>query len=101
MTVIDHCSDSWFLLESSNEMYLDVNCNISAFEYNFLFKLNEEEILRYKSDGKKYIDILSEDVNDSGPAEAGSKSRYLSRKAPVDIEEIVYLTIVDWKKTKI
>jgi hypothetical protein len=79
MRVSDHSPQRWFLLEDAGELFLDVNCNHSFVGYDFMIRLSAEEAAEYRAKGKIYLDRLAQEIQDSAPVLAVSKSPYKNR----------------------
>ena len=77
--VIDQEPRSWFLLQESDSLFLDVNCSLSAFGYSWLIRLNSDERAEYRARGHVYLDELAESVHFSAPAAADTTSPYKHR----------------------
>lgn len=79
MKVIDFEESGWFLLSKGDRLFLDSNCNHGVFGYSFLIELNEDEIQRYRQEGRRYLSELAHSVHYSAPIVANSKSQYKDR----------------------
>lgn len=98
MKVLDHEPQVWFLLEDEGSLYLDANCNHSFIGYSFLLRLNSEEAAQYKAKGRDYLSWLADDIQNSAPILAASKSRYKGRDLSGEHSERVMTAVREWRQ---
>ena len=67
MQKIDHQPQSWYLFEHGADLFLDCNCNVSAFGYSVLIRLTPEEAAEYRTVGRTYLSWLADQVQSTGP----------------------------------
>ncbi|MFV0597096.1 hypothetical protein [Shewanella sp.] len=79
MRVVDTENRAWFLFEHEGDLYLDANCSMSAFGYNYLIQLNEKESARYRELGREYLTQLAYDIHYLVPIAENSRSIYRGR----------------------
>lgn len=79
MIVVDSENWAWFLYEHEGHLYLDANCNMSAFGYTYMIQLNDEERAAYQSGGRDYLNQLAHDIHYSIPIAKDSGSKYKGR----------------------
>jgi hypothetical protein len=75
MKVLAASAHYWFLLEHEGRLYLDANCNHSAFGYTYMIELDEAETAGYQKRGVSYLDKLPNEIQNSAPVVRGSRSR--------------------------
>jgi hypothetical protein len=92
MRVIDFQPADWFLFEDGADLFLDVNCNVSAVGYSVLIKLLPEEVADYRTVGRSSISRLAERVQDSGPP-----GNYQKRDVSSAFREASMEAIVAWR----
>ncbi len=94
MDVVDNHPHAWFLLSEGDTLFLDINCNHSAFGYSVLLELSAEERKDMESRGRGALDELAEAVQNSVPLLAESNSPYrerdLDKVRGSDVSEAVY-----------
>lgn len=91
MNVIDHQPHAWFLLADGGQLFLDVHCSHSAFDYTVLIELNAAERASFENKGRDFLDWLAHDVHYTAPGVRGSTSPYKDRnltvlKSPLDAQ---------------
>lgn len=96
MKVVDHEPQIWFLLEEDGSLYLDANCSHSFIGYDFLIRLNSEEAAKYKAQGHAYLSSLADDIQNSAPILAASKSKYKGRDLSGEYSERVMAAVREW-----
>lgn len=79
MNVIDHEPASWFLVQHSDQLLLDVHCSHSFVSYTVLIALNAQETALYAQKGHAYLNELAHAVHYSAPGVVGSQSPYRDR----------------------
>lgn len=97
MIVLDHQPHAWFLLDLEGQIYLDVHCSHSAFDYSVLIAMNEDELKQYRSKGRAYLDKLAEDIHYSAPGARGSASIYRTRDVTSELGDLVTAAIAEWR----
>jgi len=97
MKVVQHQPSSWFLLESDGRLLLDVSCEQSAFSFDVLVELNENEKSQYETRGKSYLNELAEAINYSAPAARGGNSIYKARNISKQYGEEVMSAVRTWR----
>jgi hypothetical protein len=97
MNVVQHQPGFWFLLEEGARLLLDVSCEQSAFSFDVLIELNENERVQYELRGKTYLNELAEAINYSAPAARGSNSIYRARNISKQYREEVMSAIKAWR----
>lgn len=100
MKVLDHEPQCWFLLEDDGDLYLDANCNHSFIGYDFLLRLNSEELAKYRAKGHAYLSWLADDIQNSAPILTVSKSLYKGRDLSGDFTEQVMAAVIAWREGK-
>ena len=90
MKVIENEPRFWFLLSHNDDFYIDVNCNVSAFGFSMLVKLNNEELTQFKSNGREYINSLAENI------QYYSQSKYKNRHTLGEIGKLVHEVIMEF-----
>ena len=98
MKVISHEPRHWFLFQKGDSLFLDGNYNHSAFGYEFMIKLNEQEVERYKLEGKKYINTLVNSIQKSCPIHKDSKSVFIGRRVTAEISNEAHKAFKKWQK---
>ena len=101
MKVIDHEPNFWFLLEDAGLLFLDANCSHSAFGYSYSIQLNQEETEHYQRQGREYISSLAEDIQNGAPILEISKSKFKTRKIPMELEATLDSAIAAWRGSKL
>ena len=79
MEVVDQGEGFWFLLRRDEDIFLDVACNHSFVEYNFLLQLSKAEMADYLTGGREFIHRLALTIQGSAPGVTGSNSPFQSR----------------------
>ncbi|MTW11753.1 hypothetical protein GM658_14195 [Pseudoduganella eburnea] len=97
MKVLDHEPQCWFLLEDEGSLLLDANCNHSFIGYDFLLRLNSEELAQYKTKGHDYLSWLADDIQNSAPILAASTSKYKDRNLSEAYSGRVLAAIRAWR----
>ena len=90
MKVIDKEDRFWFFLEDGKHFYIDVNCNVSAFGFSMLIKLNEEETESYKKSGHEFLKRLARDI------QYYSQSKYKDRHTSGEIGKIAHEAVMEF-----
>ncbi len=98
MKIIDTESGAWFLFEHEGSLYLDVNCNVRAFGYTYMIKLNEEELNLYQSGGRAYLGELAHDIHYSAPIAKDTKSIYQGRDVTNELSELSTEAVQAWRE---
>ena len=88
MKVIDTENLAWFLFEHEESLYLDANCNMSAFGYTYMIQLNEQERKQYESYGRDYLNKLAHDTHYSVPIAKDTTSIYKGRDVSIELFEL-------------
>ncbi len=101
MKVLDTEQWSWFLFVHESNYYLDVNCNISAFGYTYMIKLNECERKMYEVDGREYLNKLAHEIHYSVPIGKDSKSIYKGRDVGSEFRVLTSEAIEKWRECKV
>lgn len=83
MEVIDHQPHAWFPLADGEQLFLDIHCSHSFFDYTVLIELDAAEKAAFGKKGRAYLDGLAHDVHYTAPAVRGSKSPYKARNLTV------------------
>ena len=97
MRVIDHEPYIWFLLESGDELVLDVNCSHSFISYSFAIVLNRAEREQFAAQGHDYITRLANEINNSAPVVAESTSSFKSRNVHDRYGELITAAVAEWR----
>ena len=97
MMVLDYEHYSWFLLQEGEDLILDVYCSHSAISYGLTIKLTDDEVSRYKNEGRGYLSWLAHEVHYSAPI-VNQNSPYKSRDISNEYREIMTQAIVKWRK---
>jgi hypothetical protein len=98
LRVLDHEPAAWFLLEEGQRLYLDVNCNHHIVGYTILISLDDEELARFRSEGRPFLDELSADIQQSG-AGVLPTSPYTARDLTRTLGEDVMRAVAGWGKS--
>lgn len=98
MKVIDHDPQAWFLLRDKDALYLDVNCNHSAFGYSWMIELNEDELNRYASEGRAFLNQLAQSIQYSAPIVIGSTSPYKNRDVSKEHSVATVEAVQQWNE---
>jgi hypothetical protein len=99
LKVIDHEPYRWFLLEESDDLLLDANCDHSFIGYSYLIQLKPDEIQEYRQRGRDYLHWLSEDIHNSVPILKVSTSIYKGRDLSSLYRERVSEAIEAWRSS--
>ncbi|GAB2529312.1 hypothetical protein [Microbulbifer agarilyticus] len=97
MKVIDSENWAWFLFEHEGKMYLDANCNMSAFGYTYMIQLNEEELKSYKAGGREYLSRLAHDIHYSVPIAKNTTSIYKGRDVSRQFSQLASEAVETWR----
>ena len=92
MKVTDKEDRFWFFLENGLDFYIDVNCNVSAFGFSMLIKLNKEESESYRKSGHEFLKELARDI------QYYSQSKYKDRHTSGEIGKITHDAIMAFNK---
>lgn len=98
MKVIDSENWAWFLFEHNGNLYLDVNCNISAFGYTYMIQLNDREKKQYKKDGRDYLNKLAHDIHYSIPISENTSSIYKGRDVSAELSDLATKAVSNWRE---
>ncbi len=98
MKVIDSENWVWFLYEHEGDLYLDANCNMSAFGYTYMIQLNEQEQAQYKDGGREHLNKLAHDIHYSVPIAKDTSSIYRSRDVSKEFSELATEAIRSWRE---
>ena len=98
MKVVDSEHHCWFLFEHHGELLLDVNCELNAFGYSFMIKLNEAERMSYEFGGHDYLSKLAREIGDSVPITANTTSIYKGRRVPDQISKLATDAAKVWRE---
>jgi hypothetical protein len=52
----------WYLLSDAGQLYLDVNCNYSAFGFSIMIRLDPAEQAAFAERGRAFVDELAEQI---------------------------------------
>lgn len=91
MEVIEHEPHFWFLLEEAGELYLDVNCQLSAVGFSVIVRLTEYEAQAYRSEGRDSVVRLAEDV------EQHPLTAYRERDLSSEVGPAVHDAVMRWR----
>ena len=98
MKVIDSETKSWFLFEHEGHLYLDANCNMSAFGYTYMIQLNDNEKASYNNEGRDYLCKLAHDIHYSVPIAKDTTSIYKGRDVTRELSDLARETVEIWRK---
>ena len=98
MQVIDHEPQFWFLFKNTDSFVFNVNCDHSFVGYDFTIVLSAEETVKYKTEGRLYLNRLAEEINYSAPIVKGSGSKYKDRSAQSQYENEMQLAVEKWRE---
>ncbi len=98
MKVLDYEPQCWFLLEDDGALFLDANCNHSFIGYSFLLQLDAKEAANYRVKGRAYLSRLADEIQNSAPILAVSKSIYKGRDCSQEYSERVMTAIHQWRQ---
>ncbi len=79
MLVVDQEPQFWFLFAEEGNYVFNVSCEYSFIGYDFTMLLSEDEVQRWRKDGRSYLSSLAEAINYSCPIAKQSKSKYKDR----------------------
>jgi len=97
MNVIDLEPQFWFLLEDGDALFLDANCNHSFVGYSFMIRLSPDEVALYTARGRGYLSDLAQQVQDSAPILAVSRSPFKGRDVSSAHAEAVMEAVARWR----
>ncbi len=100
MRVIDSENWAWFLFEHEGKLFLDANCNMSAFGYTYMIQLNDTEQRRYQSGGREYLHKLAQDIHNSMPIAKGTSSIYKGRDVSNQLSDLATEAVNIWRRKK-
>lgn len=98
MKVIDSENWAWFLFDHEGQLYLDANCNMSAFGYTYMIQLNDEERSAYNAGGHEYLNWLAHDIHYSVPIAEGTCSKYKGRDVSKGLSELATEAVRAWRQ---
>ena len=98
MHVTDEEEYLWFLFQDGDELLLDVNCGHGGVGYSFTMVLSNDERTEYKAKGRTYIQSLANDIHNSAPGLAISKSKYKERHIFNKFEKEMTQAIKVWRE---
>lgn len=98
MRVLDHAPAAWFLFEEGQRLYLDVSCNHHIVGYTVLISLDDEELGRFRSEGRPFLDELSADIQHSG-AGVLPTSPYTARDLTRTLGKDVMRAVEAWRES--
>ena len=98
MKVIDSENWAWFLFEHEGGLYLDANCNMSAFGYTYMIRLNEKEQAQYSDGGREYLNKLAHDIHYSVPIAKDTSSIYKGRDVSNELTELATEAVKLWRE---
>ncbi len=98
MRVVDTENWAWFLFEHEGHFYLDANCNMSAFGYTYMIRLNEEEVAAYKIGGHEYLNKLAHEIHYSVPIGKDTTSTYKGRDVSKELSELATEAVKAWRE---
>ena len=98
MRVVDQEPYAWFLLEEHGAYFLDANCNHSAIGYTVLIQLNTFELAEYQLAGRAFIGRLAQEIHNSVPILAVSRSPFKGRDLSRTHGERVMAAIKEWRQ---
>ncbi|WP_346839369.1 hypothetical protein [Microbulbifer sp. SAOS-129_SWC] len=98
MKVVDFENWAWFLFEHEGQMYLDANCNMSAFGYTYMIQLNEEELKSYKIGGREYLSKLAHDIHYTVPIAKNTTSIYKGRDVSKQLSQLALEAVEAWRE---
>lgn len=99
MKVIDSENLAWFLFEHEGILYLDANCNMSAFGYSYMIELDEQEREGYQSVGRDYLNKLAYDIHYSCPIAKDTLSIYKGRDVSNELSDLATLAVKTWRES--
>lgn len=92
MKVIDKENGFWFFLSDGEDYYIDVNCNVSAFGFSMLVKLNNEETENFINKGHESLKDLARNI------QYYSQSKYKDRNISGETEKLAHNAIMTFNK---
>ncbi|NRA23003.1 MAG: hypothetical protein HRU08_00700 [Oleispira sp.] len=98
MKVIDSENWAWFLFEHGGNLYLDANCNMSAFGYTYMIELNADEQKLYQDAGREYLNKLAHDIHYSVPIAKDTTSIYKGRDVSKELSELATEAVKTWRE---
>jgi len=98
MKVIDSENWAWFLFEHGGSLYLDANCNMSAFGYTYMIELNEQEQKQYQNGGREYLNKLAHDIHYSVPIAKDTTSIYKGRDVSKELSGLATEAVKTWRE---
>jgi len=98
MKVIDQNPYAWFFFGDGNKLFLDVNCNHSAFGYSWMIEMNDYERESYRTNGRKFLDQLAQNIQFSAPALKDSTSPYKNRDVSKKYSDATSEAVRRWKE---
>ena len=99
MKVIDSENWAWFLFEHEGSLYLDANCNMSAFGYTYMIQLNDAERKLYESNGREYLNKLAHDIHYSVPIAKDTTSIYKGRDVSNLLSDMATEAVNLWRES--
>ena len=100
MKILDYEPQLWYLAESDDALFLDVNCNHSFLGYSWMIQLSAEEMNRFETRGREYLSELAQEIHHSAPIVAGSTSRFKGRDVTDAMNDEMLTAIEAWDKRK-
>lgn len=97
MKVMDSENRAWFLLEHEGHLYLNANCNMSAFGYRYMIQLNDQELQKYGAGGREYLNNLAHDIHYSVPIAKDTSSIYKDREVSKPLSCLATEAIRAWR----
>jgi len=97
LKVLDHEPWFWFLLEDEGRLFVDANCNHSAFGYIFMIELSAQEVATYQAEGRSFIRRLAQDIQNTAPILQVSTSPYKGRDVSNLYSDQVTLAVQAWR----
>ncbi|MDL5364629.1 hypothetical protein QSH18_03325 [Xanthomonas sp. NCPPB 2654] len=91
LSVLDHAPHDWYLLQSAEEYFLDVNCSASWLGYSLLIRLDAAERADVLAGGRAACDRLAGRLRDTA---SPRHPRDVSR----DYGDAVSDAIARWRK---
>lgn len=98
MKVIDSENWAWFLFEHEGSLFLDANCNMSAFGYTYMMELNEKEQKQYQDGGREYLSKLAHEIHYSVPIAKDTTSIYKGRDVSKELSELATEAVKTWRE---
>ncbi|MBW3530247.1 hypothetical protein KO531_04875 [Shewanella sp. NKUCC06_TVS] len=97
MKVMDSENRVWFFLEHEGRLYLNANCNMSAFGYSYMIQLNGQELQNYEGGGREYLNNLAHDIHYSVPIAKDTTSIYKGREVSKQLAGLATEAIKAWR----